>query len=90
MEGVRRWMGSNAPSITSVRRVNKKPIPDKAAATGRSGASKENDHISNDPMAIENVVARLLDPVVPEEEEAEYQWFVSPVFTQHILTSNRI
>jgi phosphatidylinositol 3,5-bisphosphate 5-phosphatase len=78
MDGVRRWMGSNPPSVTY---------------TTHEEAERDHDTDPNpevegpDPASMEGIVWRLLSPSVPEEEEAEYEGFVHSHYAFTHLTA---
>lgn len=64
MQGVRRWMGASHGS--SKRKAN-------AATPLPKAQPSEGPQIQLDPHSVEGIVARLLSPTVPEQEENEYR-----------------
>lgn len=71
MDGVRRWMGSGSSSVPHA--INNEVERDHDVDT--------NTELEGlDPNSMEGIVWRLLSPSVPEEEEAEYEGYVHPLF----------
>lgn len=78
MDGVRRWMGSNPPSVTHTTNDE----------TERDHYIDPNPEAeAPDPASMEGIVWRLLSPSVPEEEEAEYEGFVHSLYLSAYLTT---
>ena len=67
MDGVRRWITSGSPTTRKSAHVEPWHAP-------ASKASKQE--IKIDKSSTEHLAAALLDPVVPEEEELEYNAYV--------------
>ncbi|KAE9404895.1 hypothetical protein BT96DRAFT_916565 [Gymnopus androsaceus JB14] len=67
VQGVKRWMSSNPPSVA--KKTNKKPSIQ--PETHRKTTEPELDRHST-----ESVARQLLNPIVSEEEEAEYQGYI--------------
>ncbi|QRV74438.1 polyphosphoinositide phosphatase [Ceratobasidium sp. AG-Ba] len=70
MQGVRRWMGSSQGS--SKRKSTTLTLPPQTIST-------ESSQKPVDASSMEAIVARSLSPTVPDEEENEYQRYI----TQH-------
>ncbi|KIK53298.1 hypothetical protein GYMLUDRAFT_49476 [Collybiopsis luxurians FD-317 M1] len=66
VQGVKRWMSSNPPSV--IKKSNRKPTIQPEV---RKATEPELDRHSTGTVA-----KQLLDPVVSEEEEAEYQGYI--------------
>jgi phosphatidylinositol 3,5-bisphosphate 5-phosphatase len=64
MEGVRRWIGANP--ISNPQKSHGKPA-------ARIEVKKPHTEPELEPHSTEAIARRLLDPIVSEEEEAEYQ-----------------
>jgi len=67
MEGVRRWIGANHTTLA------RNPYGE---LTAKSEVRKTPAGPEVDPQSTETIATQLLDPIVSEEEEAEYQGFV--------------
>ena len=67
MQGVRRWMGTQAPPSVhkSARKVAKKVEAKKVPKENESGDTTKN--------TTENVLARVMNPRVPESELVQYE-----------------
>jgi hypothetical protein len=79
MEGVRRWMGTHPTS--SPQKIHGKPV-------SRADVTKVLAEPELNPHSTEAIARQLLNPVVSEEEEEEYQGCVGPeVFAPDVLMS---
>jgi hypothetical protein len=67
MEGVRRWMGTHPTS--SPQKIHGKPV-------SRADVTKVLAEPELNPHSTEAIARQLLNPVVSEEEEEEYQGYV--------------
>ncbi|KAI0759129.1 SacI homology domain-containing protein [Fomes fomentarius] len=70
MDGVRRWMGANPAAGSRISRIDR--LQD-------SKSKMRKPHIANNdtPKTLPEIVMRLLDPIVKEEEEYQEQAFSS-------------
>ncbi|EGN94852.1 hypothetical protein SERLA73DRAFT_143741, partial [Serpula lacrymans var. lacrymans S7.3] len=68
MEGVRRWIGAHPTS--RVQTSNRRPSS-KVEKHQKTHQDPEHDHRSTEAIA-----KRLLDPIVSNEEKAEYQQYI--------------
>ncbi|TBU59894.1 SacI homology domain-containing protein [Dichomitus squalens] len=69
MDGVRRWMGQNSSGGSRIPRIDRSQDP-------KSRLKKPNVTPEDVPETLPEIVLRLLDPIVKEEEE--YQEYVLP------------